>query len=233
MSKGVPLKRKDPLNPPLGLSIDHDPDQVNQNSSAATISNNNKEQRTFLFSTLVNGGASKGQQQHGDPPHSPTRLNKLEGRTDLNYEHFPRFPEKVVGLKDAMTEGSVSQTSWKLRRQQFLEASAASPNASTKLAANITVEEQEARVRAEQLKNPFTLLILGNLSALKVMGMYLISLETIISCGLTAGLTYYWYVYGGRDGSWNGGTMNFILLAFAVTSPVSITTRYFGVACGF
>jgi len=53
------------------------------------------------------------------------------------------------------------------------------------------------------------------------MGYYLITLETIVTCLLTAGLTLYWYFTYRDDENWQGGGMDFILLAFAVTSPIS------------
>ena len=47
-----------------------------------------------------------------------------------------------------------------------------------------SVEELEEKARRKAILNPFELLFLGNLAALKVMGFYLITLETVISCGL-------------------------------------------------
>ena len=49
----------------------------------------------------------------------------------------------------------------------------------------------------------------------------MITLETILTCLLTAGLTLYWYFTYKDDDEWHGGGMDFILLAFAVTSPIS------------
>ena len=49
-----------------------------------------------------------------------------------------------------------------------------------------SVEELEEKARRKAVLNPFELLFLGNLAALKVMGFYLITLETIISCGLVS-----------------------------------------------
>jgi hypothetical protein len=83
------------------------------------------------------------------------------------------------------------------------------------------VEEQEEFVRIMQIKNPVLLLVLGFYSAFKVMFIYLINLATILSCALTVGLTLYWYEYGKSHGNWNGGGMDYVLLAFAVTSPIA------------
>jgi hypothetical protein len=85
----------------------------------------------------------------------------------------------------------------------------------------LSVEEQEEVVRSMQIKNPFALLVLGFYAALKVMMFYLINLETILSCALTVGLTFYWYDYGRTHEGWDGGSMDYVILAFAVTSPIA------------
>jgi hypothetical protein len=53
------------------------------------------------------------------------------------------------------------------------------------------------------------------------MGYYLITLETMLTCALTVALTLFWYYKYKDDPDWQGGGMDFILLAFAVTSPIS------------
>lgn len=87
-----------------------------------------------------------------------------------------------------------------------------------------SVEEMEQEARRTATMNPFALLFLGNVAAVKVMIYYLITWETIISCALTAGMTLYWYDYGsspeGQAHDFTGTRMDFILLAFAVTSPI-------------
>jgi len=91
-----------------------------------------------------------------------------------------------------------------------------------------TIEEKEKQVRANETKNPISLLLLGNLAAFKVMAFYLISLETVITCALTAGLVVHWYKVGLQQDkvdsnstlAWTASSMDFIVLAFAVTRPV-------------
>ncbi len=133
--------------------------------------------------------------------------------------------EKVVGLKDAGTLSS----SWKARRNEFLRNSCVT-NVSTDTIAipkttSTTIEDKEKNARDKENRNPFSLLLLGNLAALKVMVLYLISLETIITCSLTAWLIIFWYQlaqdHEGKGQKWTGGSMDFIILAFAVISPVS------------
>jgi len=46
-------------------------------------------------------------------------------------------------------------------------------------------------------------------------------METIISCAFTVGLTVYWYNAYDENSNWNGGGMDFVLLAFALTAPIS------------
>jgi hypothetical protein len=50
-----------------------------------------------------------------------------------------------------------------------------------------------------------------------------VTLETIVSCSITVGLTIYWYyAFAEEEGtSWNGGGLDFVLLAFALTSPIT------------
>ena len=148
--------------------------------------------------------------------------------------------EKIIGLKDA---GYIS-SSWKARRKEFLRESyginastdtiygppAASHTTTDPLI--MTIEEKEKQVRAMENKNPLSLLILGNLAAFKVMIFYLISLETLITCALTVALTVFWYNIGMEHGTeahpWKGSGMDFIILAFAVTSPVRYGVSRFG-----
>ena len=85
----------------------------------------------------------------------------------------------------------------------------------------LSIEEMEEQARAKAVMNPFALLFLGNLAALRVMAYYLITLETIISAGLTVGLVLYWYNEYEDDETWSGGSLDFILLSFVVISPIS------------
>jgi hypothetical protein len=49
-----------------------------------------------------------------------------------------------------------------------------------------TVEELEFKARQKAIMNPFLLLFSGNVAALKVMGFYLITFETFLTCGLVS-----------------------------------------------
>jgi len=61
--------------------------------------------------------------------------------------------------------------------------------------AGASIEEEEAYARQMQQRNPFLLFFQGNFAALKVFALYLITLDTIVSCVACVGLTMYWYLY--------------------------------------
>jgi hypothetical protein len=131
--------------------------------------------------------------------------------------------DEVVGLKTAANYFEERAT---LRRRAFLDAARyprdpSSVNVIPTALKKAPVEELEDHVRATQIKNPLLLLVLGFVAAFKVMFVYLINLETILSCGVSVGLTLYWYDYGTTHEGWNGGGMNYVILAFAVTSPIA------------
>jgi len=55
------------------------------------------------------------------------------------------------------------------------------------------VEEHEARVRAQSTSCWLTMFITTLMSAIMVFVVYLITLETLLSCALCVGLTVYWH----------------------------------------
>lgn len=58
-----------------------------------------------------------------------------------------------------------------------------------------TIEDEEAYARKMQQKNALVLFFHGTLAALKVFALYLITLDTIVSCIACVGLTMYWYTF--------------------------------------
>lgn len=56
-----------------------------------------------------------------------------------------------------------------------------------------TIDDEEKAVRDNALTDPFKIMIVGNIAAVKVFGVYLITLDTILSISLSIGLTCYWY----------------------------------------
>ena len=53
-----------------------------------------------------------------------------------------------------------------------------------------SVEELEDFAREKAIMNPFQLLYLGNVAAMKVFGFYLLTLETLITCGLVRRMNF-------------------------------------------
>jgi hypothetical protein len=50
---------------------------------------------------------------------------------------------------------------------------------------------------------------------------YTVTLETVLSCTVTSGLTLYWYYHHYKDSNWDGNSINFILVAFTLTAPMT------------
>jgi hypothetical protein len=159
------------------------------------------------------------------------KVNKLnEGSGGIHLKKPPtvkikdfraQAERKVVGLKNY---GLDRRTTLK-RRQPIsaLDASSVGAHSTSPGAQNrgLSVEEMEEKARKKTIKNPFRLMFLGNVAALRVVAYYLITLETVLTCCLTTGLTMYWYTEYKDDETWNGGNLDFILLTFAVISPIS------------
>ena len=77
-------------------------------------------------------------------------------------------------------------------------------------------------VRGNAMKNPWQILIVGGIAAVKVFGVYLITLDTIFSMVLSIALTCYWYFTQSPSTGWSGGGMDWVLLGFAVVTPLSL-----------
>ena len=84
------------------------------------------------------------------------------------------------------------------------------------------LEEEEMDVREHAMKNPWQILIVGGIAAVKVFGVYLITLDTIFSMVLSIALTCYWYFTQSPSTGWSGGGMDWVLLGFAVVTPLSL-----------
>jgi hypothetical protein len=50
---------------------------------------------------------------------------------------------------------------------------------------------------------------------------FLVTIETLLSCSITVGLTIYWYYAYPESSDWKGDSLNFVLLAFALTAPIA------------
>ena len=169
-----------------------------------------------------------------------TRSTAAAFRSSLPIYH--RGVDKVIGLKDAPTLASA-----RFRRQQFLrnqppqqqqnssvdnQSPGPSPLSARK---TMTMEEKEMLARQGEITNPIFLFYLSMVAAIKVMVCFLITAETVLTCVLTAGMIVYWHNYGleHADGlrPWSGSGMEFVVLVFAVTTPVSHRWRRGGECC--
>jgi len=84
-----------------------------------------------------------------------------------------------------------------------------------------TIEDLEIDVRRNHTTNPLLLTILGNVAAVKVFAFYLVTLDTLIACAFSIGLTCFWYFNYKDSGIWIGSGMDWALLGFAVVTPIS------------
>ena len=55
-----------------------------------------------------------------------------------------------------------------------------------------------------------------------MFGIYLITLDTILSMVLSIALTCYWFFTRDNSTGWSGGGMDWVLLGFAVVTPLSL-----------
>ncbi len=58
---------------------------------------------------------------------------------------------------------------------------------------DIPLEEDENDARSKEEKRPLVLDIIGFYTACKIFLYYLVSLSSLVTVGLSVGLTYYWY----------------------------------------
>jgi hypothetical protein len=90
-----------------------------------------------------------------------------------------------------------------------------------------SVEYMEARARKMAIKNPFVLFFLHFYAGVKILFKYLITLDSVLGCIMTVGMTCYWYYSKATErktNSWDG-TMSFVLVTFAVVSPITVAIR--------
>ena len=84
-----------------------------------------------------------------------------------------------------------------------------------------STNEHEAKVRKAAKHSMLYLVPVNGYSSLVVFALYLISFETLISVGLSVGMTVYAYHQTSDDNDFNGSIMNWVLLSFAVITPIS------------
>jgi hypothetical protein len=87
------------------------------------------------------------------------------------------------------------------------------------LAANLT--RDETKVRTDAIHNVFYLVPINGYSSVVIFLLYLISIESLISIGSSIGMTIFAYRRIVNDATFNGLSMNWVLLSFAVITPIS------------
>ena len=93
--------------------------------------------------------------------------------------------QKVVGLGDGArrslnpTPPELLEGSKKIRYEKYN--------------GDIPLEDDEKYARSKVERRPIVLVIIGYYTALKIFAYYLISLSSLITVGLSVGLTVYWY----------------------------------------
>lgn len=84
-----------------------------------------------------------------------------------------------------------------------------------------TLREKEALARDESRHGAFLLFLINGYAAFRIFILHLISLESIFSIVLSVSLTLLTYNKADNDTLWNGGSMDWILLSFAIVIPMS------------
>mmetsp|Transcript_10356 Transcript_10356/g.12154 ORF Transcript_10356/g.12154 Transcript_10356/m.12154 type:complete len:461 (-) Transcript_10356:53-1435(-) len=87
-----------------------------------------------------------------------------------------------------------------------------------------SLEDDEKRVTNKIARKwRLTHFLQTNVSGLVVLFYYLVTLETIISVGLTIGLTIFWHRKHADSTDFDGGTIDFFFIGFAVITPITVS----------
>ena len=88
-----------------------------------------------------------------------------------------------------------------------------------------TIEEHEKKVRHENKSWFLTRFTTTLIAATLVFFFYLITLETLVSCAISVLLTFYWYDKKEDNQNISGSGMDWVVLGFAVVTPITVTIR--------
>lgn len=83
------------------------------------------------------------------------------------------------------------------------------------------LKDDETKERKRNKYSPFVFFVINGFATVVVFAFHLISLESLLSIGLSVGLTVYTYNVTEENASWDGGIMDWILLSFAIVTPMS------------
>ena len=84
-------------------------------------------------------------------------------------------------------------------------------------AVGVKFGEKEESVRIEATRNKIGRFVKSNFAAVLVFLIYLVKMESVLSCLMTVGLTLYWYFYAirlGIDPEWSGSGIDWVVLGF-------------------
>jgi len=88
-----------------------------------------------------------------------------------------------------------------------------------------SLKDDELRARRKADYNRFYMVLINSYSAIFVFVFYLISIESLIGIGLSVGFTIYTYQQTENNNLFDGSSMNWVLLTFAVITPMSASVR--------
>eukprot|EP01083_Nonionella_stella_P006347 18424_1 len=173
-------------------------------------------------STTKHSSTGKINMKSPNPPSSTTKRSSFD---DININMTMTDPlkrryrdQKVIGLAEGVrrtmnpTPPELLEGSKKVRYEQYNGG-------------DIPLEDDEKYARSKVERRPIVLLVIGYYTACKIFLYYLISLSTLITVGLSVGLTIYWYDRFEKDESdhLTGTGMDWVLLGFAVITPLSLS----------
>ena len=133
------------------------------------------------------GNHSRTQKQQQGRSNSTTTKASTSKRPSVILDPLNRRyrDAKVVGLGDGArrslnpTPPELLEGSKKIRYEKYN--------------GDIPLEDDEKYARSKVERRPIVLVIIGYYTALKIFAYYLISLSSLITVGLSVGLTVYWY----------------------------------------
>ena len=133
------------------------------------------------------GNHSRTHKQQGLRSNSTTTKASTSKRPSVILDPLKRRyrDQKVVGLGDGArrslnpTPPELLEGSKKIRYEKYN--------------GDIPLEDDEKYARSKVERRPIVLVIIGYYTALKIFAFYLISLSSLITVGLSVGLTVYWY----------------------------------------
>mmetsp|Transcript_13626 Transcript_13626/g.28925 ORF Transcript_13626/g.28925 Transcript_13626/m.28925 type:complete len:297 (-) Transcript_13626:54-944(-) len=174
----------------------------NSNGSSEPENDDVTERRGATFSSAT------------PPPKQRTSSSVLNMNDPLKRRHRD---QKVVGLADGLRASTNTTAVDQMTVSKKVRLD--------KYNGDIPLEDDENYARSKEERRPLVLVIIGYFTALKIFLYYLISLSSLITIGLSVGMTIFWYYRFKNDpsGQMTGTGMDWVLLGFAVITPLSLS----------